>query len=160
MGKKKIIKHTVDSNKCTEVLHSQKRMGQLPDKQLQKARSIVLFQLLPWKHPIIEWGLELLAQWLEFGHKKSCHTSSTTFLKITSTLQTWVWWWEKYNCHSIPLTKWQLGITERFDVLQLHEHEIILALLFLTLILVAAPGIRSSPSVSNPSSSIWLISYE
>lgn len=42
-------------------------MGQLPDEQLQKARGVVLFQLSPWKHPVIEGGLELLAQRLDLG---------------------------------------------------------------------------------------------
>lgn len=37
-------------------------MGQLPDEKLQKGGSVVLLELVPWKHAVVEGGLELLAQ--------------------------------------------------------------------------------------------------
>lgn len=60
-------KHTVDGNKHVEVLHGQQRMWKLPDEQLQKACGIVLLQVLPWKQPLVERGLQLLAQRLSVG---------------------------------------------------------------------------------------------
>lgn len=56
--------HTVHSDESIEVLHSQQRMGQLPDEQLQKASSIVLLQLFPWERAFIKRRLKLLAQQL------------------------------------------------------------------------------------------------
>lgn len=62
-------------------------MGQLPDEQLQKASGIVLLQLLPWKHPVVERGLELLAQGLDLG-RTQIHTGRSLMLTAVTT----GWW--------------------------------------------------------------------
>lgn len=53
---------TVDGDKGVEVLHGEQRVGQLPDEELQHGGGVVLLELLPREHAVVEGRLQLLAQ--------------------------------------------------------------------------------------------------
>lgn len=53
---------TVDGDEGVEVLHGQQRVRQLPDEELQQGCRVVLLELVPREHAIVEGRLQLLAQ--------------------------------------------------------------------------------------------------
>lgn len=58
---------TVDGDEGVEVLDSQQRVGQLPDEELQQGCGVVLLELVPREHAVVEGRLQLLAQCLGEG---------------------------------------------------------------------------------------------
>lgn len=56
---------TVDGDEGVEVLHGQQRVGQLPDEELQQGCRVVLLELVPLEHAVVEGRLQLLAQRLD-----------------------------------------------------------------------------------------------
>lgn len=59
--------HTVDGDEGVEVLHGQQRVGQLPDEEFQQGGGVVLLELVPREHAVVEGRLQLLAQRLTGG---------------------------------------------------------------------------------------------
>lgn len=56
---------TLDGLKGSEILHTEQRLGQLPDEQLQQAGRIVLFDAFPIESPFIKLRFQFLAKILK-----------------------------------------------------------------------------------------------
>lgn len=84
---------TVDGDEGVEVLYGQQRVGQLPDEELQQGGGVVLLELAPREHAVIEGRLQLLTQRLvgRVGGGGRCslsaaslHCTAVSLLKQTS----------------------------------------------------------------------------
>lgn len=73
---------TLDGLKGSEILHTEQRLGQLPDEQLQQAGRIVLFDAFPIESPFIKLRFQFLAKILKGrrrGEKKKKSYKCTFF---------------------------------------------------------------------------------
>lgn len=62
---------TLDVLKGFEIFHTEQRLGQLPDEQLQKAGCIMLLDAFPIKSPFIKFCFQFLAKILEDRRQKA-----------------------------------------------------------------------------------------